>query len=150
MSAATNEISEIMPLSRDNVAKLIASREKSRRLSHANEPCRRELVRWPFPGAAELWVRDADGVEQHSLATCFNLSLGGVGVRLDEPLEVGAEISIAVHQPEVSFHGRAIVRHCTPDAGGEHVAGLAFVFTQRKAKRPGSVTPSRDRKTNSS
>lgn len=146
MPLQTSEASEILPLTRQAVAKLITSRALSRQASLRDESCRRHRVRWPFPGAAELWIRDDAGIEHHWLATCLNLSLGGIGIRLDRSLAPGAELDIAVHQPEVSFHGRAIVRHCTPTADGEFAAGLEFCFpvTQSRPSRNRSVTSETD------
>lgn len=135
MPLKTSDASEIHPLTRHAVAKLIASRSLSRQASPKEGHCRRQLVRWPFPGAAELWIRDDAGIEQHWLATCLNLSLGGIGIRLDRPLSPGTELDIAVHQPEVSFHGRAVVRHCTPTADGEFAAGLEFLFSSPRSRK---------------
>ena len=83
---------------------------------------RRRAQRWPFPGTVELWIPDEDGVEQHTLATSLNLSVHGIGLRTDD-----TELAIAIHEPEVSFHGRAIVRHCTELEEGYYV-GMQFKF----------------------
>jgi hypothetical protein len=37
------------------------------------------------------------------------------------------ELAIAIHEPEVSFHGRAAVRHCTEVEDGYYV-GMQFLF----------------------
>jgi hypothetical protein len=57
----------------------------------------------------------------------LNLSLGGVGLRCDEPLSPGLELAIAVHEPEVSLHGRAVVRHCT-GMRGDYLIGVEFLY----------------------
>ena len=69
----------------------------------------------------------AHGVEQQAFATCVNLSLNGMGMLYDEPLEVGLELTLAVHQPEASLQGRAIVRHCTENEAGFYI-GTEFLF----------------------
>jgi hypothetical protein len=88
---------------------------------------RRRAPRWPFPGTVELWIPEADGQERYTLATSLNLSLQGMGMRCDEELSEGTELAIAIHEPEVSFHGRAVVRHCT-EFEGEYLIGLQFLF----------------------
>jgi hypothetical protein len=119
------ETTEILPLTEEAVAGLLSDRNA--RLPDTKGKARRMVTRWPFPGTVELWIPDADGIERYSLATSLNLSLGGVGIRCDEDLQVGLELALAVHEPEVSFHGRGVVRHCT-DMGGEFLVGLQFVF----------------------
>jgi len=85
------------------------------------------VPRWPFPGTVELWIPQADGTELYTLATSMNLSLQGIGIRCEEPLAPGLELGIAVHEPEVSFHGHAIVRHCT-EIQDDYLVGLQFIF----------------------
>ncbi len=119
------EITEICPLTEEAVAKLLAGRNT--RQPDTRGKARRKVTRWPFPGTVELWIPDEQGRERYALATSLNLSLGGVGIRCDEALSLGLELALAVHEPEVSFHGRGIVRHCT-DMGGEFLIGLQFVY----------------------
>lgn len=118
-------VSEFQPLTRGAIAKLIRGRslEGADTTGHR----RRQMPRWPFSGQVEMWLPDGDGGESLLLASCENLSAGGVGVRCDEPMALGLEIPIAVHQPEASFHGRAVVRHCTNLREGFYV-GLEFIF----------------------
>jgi hypothetical protein len=116
---------EIQPLSAQTVADLLACRRRAEAIP--GELGKRRLARWPFPGAVELWLPDQGGGERHVLGVCHNLSEGGVGVRVDEPLEVGATLNLAVHQPEVSLHGKGTVRHCSRRDDG-YLAGLEFVF----------------------
>ena len=52
----------------------------------------------------------------------------GIGIRADEALTPGVQLGIAVHEPEASFHGRAVVRHCTDTGQGYHIVGLEFLF----------------------
>jgi len=119
------EATEIYPLTEQAIAKLLEGRNT--RLPDTKGKARRSVKRWPFPGTVELWIPDEDGLERYALATSLNLSLGGVGIRLDESLPEGMELALAVHEPEVSFHGRAVVRHCT-DMEGECLIGLQFVY----------------------
>lgn len=116
---------EIRPLHRETLEELLNGRQ-----SVAQEPgfsTRRKAPRWLFSWPVELWVPDGNGREAYALATCRNLSTGGVGVISDDALPVGCVLPVAIHQPEMSFHGRAVVRHCRKAEEGYH-AGLEFVF----------------------
>ena len=119
------EITEICPLTEEAVAKLLAGRNT--RQPDTKGKARRKVTRWPFTGTVELWIPDEQGRERYALATSLNLSLGGVGIRCDEALSLGLELALAVHEPEVSFHGRGVVRHCT-DMKGEFLIGLQFLY----------------------
>jgi hypothetical protein len=120
------DVTEICPLTQDAVAKLLADRQA--KVSDRNHNCRRRAARWTFPGTVELWVPDDTGAEQYSLATSINLSTQGIGIRADEPLKPGLEVGVAIHEPEVSFHGRAVVRHCTETPDETYIVGLQFRF----------------------
>lgn len=119
------ETTEICRLTEEAVARFLAGRDPKQ--PDTSGKARREVARWPFPGTVELWIPDEHGIEHHALATSLNLSLGGVGVRCDEALSPGLELAIAVHEPEVSFHGRAVVRHCT-EMRGDYLIGLQFLY----------------------
>ncbi len=130
--------SEIQALSRAAVTRLLEERDPMLRDIHG--PRRRQVVRWPFPGTVELWIPQKNGAEDYLLGTSLNLSLDGCGIRCDEKLPEGLKVSIAIHEPEVSFHGRAVVRHCTR-IEGDYLIGLEFVFDDAKRvpreNRPG-------------
>lgn len=118
---------EIQPLSAKTLAKVLAGYRASAQAPE--ERGRRKRPRWPFAGAVELWVPDEGGAERHVLGACHNLSEGGVGVRLDEPLKIGLTVNLAVHQPELSLHGKGTVCHCSPRGRG-YLAGLQFLFEE--------------------
>lgn len=122
MSTATS--AEILPLSLETVAQLLVDRAGI--APSTKGTTRRKVTRWPFPGTVELWLPEADGTERYTLATSLNLSSEGIGIRCDEPLSPGVELPIAIHEPEVSLHGRAVVRHCT-EIENEFLVGLEFV-----------------------
>lgn len=119
---------QVVPLTEKGVRKLLRSREAARPKKRAAG--KRLTPRWPFPGVVELWLPDENGDIQHSLATSVNLGLHGIGIRCDEPLEPGVEVELAFHEPEISFHGRAIVRHATK-MESEHLIGLQFIFKEK-------------------
>lgn len=123
----TMETAEICPLTEDAVARLLACRVGEQR--KPKEEGRRKAVRWPFPATAELWVPDENGLEHYALATALDLSVHGVGIRCEERLAVGLELAIAIHEPEMSFHGRGVVRHCT-EIEEEYLVGLEFLFDE--------------------
>jgi hypothetical protein len=122
------EAAEICPLNRRALNELLAVRDAAS--PDCDDKRRRKVKRWPFPGTVELWVPDEMGLEHYSLATSLDLSLDGVGIQCDEELPRGLELAVALHEPEVSFHGRAVVRHCT-EIEGDYLIGLQFVFGAR-------------------
>ncbi|RME36937.1 MAG: PilZ domain-containing protein [Planctomycetota bacterium] len=117
--------SEIQALTRAAIARLLDDRTRQGQRGSVRD--RRTAPRWPFPGTVELWVPDEHGIEHYVLATSLNLSLTGAGIRADEPVPEGVELAVAFHEPEVSFHGRAVVRHCTR-IENSYLIGLQFVF----------------------
>ncbi len=121
------DATEISPLTEEAIAKLLADRNIVLPEPHDNG--RRRAPRWPFPGTVELWVPGEDGLDEHRLATCLNLSLGGLGMLSEFDLPLGLELALAIHQPEMSFHGQAAIRHCTAVEPGYYI-GLKFLFDE--------------------
>lgn len=120
------ETIEIFPLTEDAVAGLLLKRESMH--VGSNGRAQRNAPRWPFPGTVELWIPGEDGLERHVLATSINLSKDGMGVRCEEELPLDMKLEIAIHEPEASFHGQAIIRHCTPIPSGQYMIGVQFLF----------------------
>lgn len=116
---------EIISLNPDSVHMLLESRQARRRSK--TEECRRQVERWPFPGTTQVWITEGADKEKMVIGTCTDVSRAGMGLRVDEPLPMGETVAIAIHQPEASYHGRAIVRHCTSRRKTFFV-GLQFIF----------------------
>jgi hypothetical protein len=116
-------VSEFSPLTREALHELLGAQPKGS--INLADKTRRRASRWPFPATVELWVPDECTLERHHLATCLNISAEGIGVRSDEPIECGVELSMAVHQPEMTLYGRCTVRHCTHREGAWYI-GLEF------------------------
>lgn len=87
----------------------------------------RKEQRWPFPGTVELWLPEDTYGERHLLATLHNLSANGLGMRCRQPVPVNTRIAVAIHQPELSCYGDAVIRHCTRSQVG-YLIGMEFVF----------------------
>lgn len=87
--------------------------------------------RWPFPGTVEVWLPDECYGERHLLATLHNLSTGGLAMRTRRPIPTDTRLSLAIHQPELSCYGHAIVRHCTRAAIG-YLVGVEFIFGEEE------------------
>ena len=119
------DATEICPLTKEAIIELLSQRT-GEAIANSEEGQRRG-PRWPFPGPVELWLPCKDGVDEHVLATCENLSPRGVGILCDRELDLEKNLAIAIHQPEMSLHGRAWVRHCTP-CKGEYYIGMEFNF----------------------
>lgn len=90
-------------------------------------PGKRRQERWPFPGTVEVWLPDECYGERHLLATLHNLSPGGLAMRTRRPIQSATRISLALHQPELSCYGHAIVRHCTRAPVG-YLVGVEFYY----------------------
>ncbi len=90
-------------------------------------PGKRREERWPFPGAVEVWLPDECYGDKHVLATLHNLSAHGLAMRARRPIPKDTKLSIAIHQPELSCYGNAVVRHCTRAHVG-YLIGLEFSF----------------------
>ncbi len=117
---------EIVRLTRKRVAALVRSRQEQDDPDLFEGRERRENLRWPFPGAVELWPTGGDGRERW-YGTCRNLSMNGLAMVTDEPFTPGAAVEIACHFPEASFYGEAVVRHCTQVPQG-FLVGVEFRF----------------------
>ncbi len=116
---------EFVPISADNIHTILRERYGYPDVPHSD--ARRRHPRWPFPATVELWVPDASGGERHVLARGLNLSSAGVGILMDEEISPNVELSVAIHQPEATLFGKAVVRHATLTEHGNHV-GLQFVY----------------------
>jgi len=94
-------------------------------------PGQRRTERWPFPGTVEVWLPDGCYGEQHVLATLHNLNENGLAMRTRRPIPTDTRISLALHQPELSVYGHALVRHCTRAHVG-YLVGVEFAFTPQE------------------
>lgn len=116
---------KIVKLSPTVLSELLEKRQVST-ISKVGKQLRRE-ERWPFPGTVEVWLPDECYGEKHLLATLHNLSVGGLAMRTRRPVPTDTTISLAIHQPEMSCYGDAIVRHCTRAPVG-YLVGVEFVY----------------------
>lgn len=115
---------EIQPINKQTVNSLLRDfRATEQEID--DELGRRSRPRWPFPGAVELWLPDERMGDEHVITSCQDLNEGGVGVRCHRRLKPGTIVSVAIHQPAMSLHGRATVRHCTKMGRGYFI-GLEF------------------------
>lgn len=120
------DATEICALTPEAVTELLTARHQAGK--HLNWHGRRNAQRLAFPGTVELWLPDENGGERYALATSINLSTTGIGLKADEPIESGTVVGVAIHEPEMSFFGRAVVRHSTETEHGFSIVGLEFVF----------------------
>ncbi len=90
-------------------------------------PGQRREERWPFPGTVEVWLPENCYGERHVLATLHNLSPHGLAMRSRRPIPKDTIVSLAIHQPQMSCYGHAIVRHCTRAHVG-YLVGVEFIF----------------------
>ena len=116
---------KIVKLSPKILSDLLEKRQVAT-ISKVAKQHRRE-ERWPFPGTVEVWLPDECYGEKHLLATLHNLSVGGLAMRTRRPVPTDTRISLAIHQPEMSCYGDALVRHCTRAPVG-YLVGVEFVY----------------------
>jgi hypothetical protein len=53
--------------------------------------------------------------------------VGGLAIRTRRPIPTDTRISLAIHEPELSCYGHAVVRHCTRATVG-YLIGAEFIF----------------------
>lgn len=121
----------ILRLSPDVVRDLIETRARKTQSKHPAG--HRSTERWPFPGTVEVWLPDDCYGERHVLATLHNLSVGGLAMRTRRPIPSDTRLSLALHQPELSCYGHAMVRHCTRAPIG-YLVGVEFLFGEENGE----------------
>lgn len=115
----------IVKLTPETLTELLESRTPQ--TIEKDGPGRRNRERWPFPGTVEVWLPEQCYGDRHLLATLHNLSLGGLAMRTRRPIPTHTVLSLAIHLPELSGYGRAVVRHCTGATVG-YLVGAEFLF----------------------
>lgn len=116
---------KIVKMSPESIQTLIESRATA---AHENDELGSRIQpRWPFAGTVEVWLPDQCYGERHLLATLHNLSTGGLAMRTRRPIPSETRLSLAVHQPDLSCYGHAVVRHCTRASVG-YLVGVEFIF----------------------
>jgi hypothetical protein len=114
---------ELTHLTRQAVRNLLQARHDE----HADvKGERRHTTRWPFPGTIEIHALGAPEQDQ-TFATCRNLSETGLGMSCDQFFDPESILEIAVHLPEATFLGRAVVRYCMKTPRG-YMTGIEFQF----------------------
>lgn len=99
----------------------------ARRLRPSTEDIRR-WVRFPCETRAFYQVIGANPPCQ-GMAQVLNISPGGVGLRLDQPLEIGKLLGLEIHGPagQRPLPVLACVVYATSHAEGEWAAGCSFI-----------------------
>ena len=120
----------IVKLSSDAIEDVLRSRAVASIGKFESDKRRRD--RWPFAGTVEVWLPDDCYGERHLLATLHNLSPGGLAMRTRRPIDSDTKISLALHQPDLSCYGHAMVRHCTRAPIG-YLIGVEFIFEEQPA-----------------
>jgi hypothetical protein len=126
---ADMDAEKIVKLTPDAVRELLDSRQIN--VQSKLPPGKRREERWPFPGTVEVWLPDECYGECHVLATLHNLSAMGLAMRARRPIPTSTRIALALHQPELSCYGHAIVRHCTRASVG-YLIGVEFEFREQE------------------
>jgi hypothetical protein len=121
---------KIVKLTPGVISELLDARRVNAHSKHP--PGKRREERWPFPGTVEVWLPDECYGERHLLATLHNLSAIGLAMRTRRPIPTETQIALALHQPELTCYGHAMVRHCTRASVG-YLVGVEFHYRQDEA-----------------
>jgi len=121
------ETDEIFKLTRRGIADLLRSPAHAAAAHSGNE--RRQTPRGTFPATVEIYPAGGDGTERW-FGTCRNLSETGLGMSCDRHFDPEMPLDIAIHLPEASLCGRAVVRYCMETPHG-FMVGLEFDFQER-------------------
>ena len=116
---------EIAELTEQSVRDLIRVRTEGSEPFPGHE--RRRAARWPFPGTVE--IQSADGEPGQWFATCRNISETGLGMACDRGFDQNSLLEIAIHLPEATLYGRAIVRYCQGTPAG-FMTGIEFLYPE--------------------
>jgi hypothetical protein len=122
---------KIVKLTPEAIRELLESHRIN--VQEKNPPGLRKEERWPFPGTVEIWLPDECYGERHLLATLHNLSQNGLAMRTRRPIPSSTRIALAIHEPELSCYGHAIVRHCTRAPVG-YLIGVEFFYQSEEPK----------------
>ena len=105
---------EIIQLTRESIRDLIRLRQGASHGFPGRE--HRRAPRWPFPGTVELHATDCTTGQW--FATCGDISETGLGMCGEHYFCPEMIVDIAIHLPEATLYGRAIVRHCQKTGPG--------------------------------
>ena len=119
------QTNEIVSLTRQSIAEMLHGRA-DKDASFGGENLRQQ-ARWAIPGTVEIRMAGSNA-SLPWIATCRDLSEGGLGMICERAFETGVELEIAVHVPEASFCGFATVRYSAQVNNRDYLTGLQFKF----------------------
>jgi len=83
----------------------------------------RRHPRVPYLGRVRISWEDTHGTPKYALASCLNISEGGVSIETPEPIPVYTNVSLRADQ--VNLAGSAAVKHIAR-RGSKYILGLAM------------------------
>jgi PilZ domain len=114
---------EIIQLTRESIRDLVYSRQAE--VDSLPGHTRRRTPRWPFPGT--VGIHPTDGTNGQWFATCRDISETGLGMCGEHYFYPDTIVEIAIHLPEATLYGRAVVRYCQQTPSG-YMTGVEFTF----------------------
>jgi hypothetical protein len=114
---------EIIQLTKESIRDLVRARQGLGEPFAGHD--RRRAPRWPFPGTVELHA--TDGTTGQWFATCRDISETGLGMCGEHYFYPETIVEIAIHVPEATLFGRAVVRYCQQTPSG-FMTGIEFTF----------------------
>ena len=116
---ATTEPHEYKQLTSDYLFNLLSNLPEGTQADH--ELIKRSCCRWLLRAPAELYFRNADGIEDKEYVSIRDISLTGVGVLCKKPLPTGAQAELVLPLEDGYYKIDATVAHCTGTIGGYKV-----------------------------
>ncbi|MCL2330022.1 MAG: PilZ domain-containing protein [Phycisphaerae bacterium] len=118
---------EIVNLTQKRITEIVVARQEAGLLPSELVPVeRRHGDRWPFRGAVELWPEGMDG-RSLTHGTCLNIGDSGMGLCCDEYHAPGETMEVAIHLPEMTLCGQAVVRYCS-QVRNQFMVGMEFIY----------------------
>lgn len=92
-------------------------------------PERRFMIRYPSKAGAVV-VRDSDMMRIGLEGSLKDVSVGGIGLLMDEPLQINEQVKIRLHNEVQRFEKevRGIVRHATAREDGRYHNGVELLL----------------------
>lgn len=92
-------------------------------------PERRFMIRYPSKAGAVV-VRDSDMMRVGLEGSLKDVSVGGIGLLMDEPLQINEQVKIRLHNEVQRFEKevRGIVRHATLREDGRYHNGVELLL----------------------
>lgn len=116
---ATTEPHEYKQLTSDYLFGLLSDLPEDTQADHTL--IKRSCCRWLLRVPAELYFKNANGIEAKEYVSIHDISLTGMGVLCKKPLPAGTQAELVLPLEDGYYTIDATVAHCTDTIGGYKV-----------------------------